>query len=236
MATSIALEASPVARCTYCDIVEDGRPRARVVHSDAPAKGFPAIGSTETRRSRENRKNPVGKYSRRERSTDGRSPRIKILGLKKGACKGPVGRAARVSLSRTRRTQHPPQAHTNPFKMVKMVESAEEFKTLKMGDKPVRASPPRAPPGSFLRVVIKSAVRAFYGPSTRRTRSSRPYPRKLTATPPSARPPVPRSIARALPPSRSTRNPPDRPADPCSFLNNPTPEAPRSPPPSPQID
>ena len=33
--------------------------------------------------------------------------------------------------------------------MVKMVESAEEFKTLKMGDKPVRASPPRAPPGSF---------------------------------------------------------------------------------------
>ena len=82
MATSIALEASPVARCTYCDIVEDGRPRARVVHSDAPAKGFPAIGSTETRRSRENRKNPVGKYSRRERSTDGRSPRIKILGLK----------------------------------------------------------------------------------------------------------------------------------------------------------
>lgn len=50
--------------------------------------------------------------------------------------------------------------------MVKMVESAEEFKTLKMGDKPVRASPPRAPPGSFLRVVIKSAVRAFYGPST----------------------------------------------------------------------
>ena len=148
MATSIALEASPVARCTYCDIVEDGRPRARVVHSDAPAKGFPAIGSTETRRSRENRKNPVGKYSRRERSTDRRSPRIKILGLK-GACKGPVGRAARVSLSRTRRTQHPPQAHTNPFKMVKMVESAEEFKTLKMGDKPVRASPPRAPPGSF---------------------------------------------------------------------------------------
>ena len=82
LATSIALEASPVARCTYCDIVEDGRPRARVVHSDAPAKGFPAIGSTETRRSRENGKNPVGKYSRRERSTDGRSPRIKILGLK----------------------------------------------------------------------------------------------------------------------------------------------------------
>lgn len=44
MATSIALEASPVARCTYCDIVEDGRPRARVVHSDAPAKGLRAIG------------------------------------------------------------------------------------------------------------------------------------------------------------------------------------------------
>lgn len=33
--------------------------------------------------------------------------------------------------------------------MVKMVESAEEFKALKMGDKPVRASPPRALPGSF---------------------------------------------------------------------------------------
>ena len=57
--------------------------------------------------------------------------------------------AARASLSRTRRTLKPPQAHTNPFKMVKMVESAEEFKALKMGDKPVRASPPRALPGSF---------------------------------------------------------------------------------------
>jgi hypothetical protein len=56
LATSIALEASPVARCTYCDIVEDGRPRARVVHSDAPAKGLRAIGLTEARRSRKRRK------------------------------------------------------------------------------------------------------------------------------------------------------------------------------------
>lgn len=35
--------------------------------------------------------------------------------------------------------------HTLTFKMVKMVESAEEFKALKMGDKPVRALPGSAP-------------------------------------------------------------------------------------------
>ena len=33
--------------------------------------------------------------------------------------------------------------HSNPFKMVKMVENAEEFNTLKKGDKPVRPLFPR---------------------------------------------------------------------------------------------
>lgn len=35
--------------------------------------------------------------------------------------------------------------HTLTFKMVKMVESADEFKALKMGDKPVRTRPGSAP-------------------------------------------------------------------------------------------
>lgn len=35
--------------------------------------------------------------------------------------------------------------HTLTFKMVKMVESADEFKALKMGDKPVRTLPGSAP-------------------------------------------------------------------------------------------
>ena len=118
-----------------------------------------------------------------------------------------------------------------------MVESAEEFKTLKMGDKPVRASPPRAPPGSFSSRCHPSARQGFLRrarPPAVCTRSSRPYPRKLTATPPSARPPVPRSIARAL--SRP-RDPPATlriaPRTRASFLNNPTPDSRRFPPAAP---
>ena len=115
--------------------------------------------------------------------------------------------------------------HTLTFKMVKMVESADEFKALKMGDKPVRALPGSAPrsrtPMSAerkccARVFFHTRARVFPSRASRSwAQSSRRHRDRALGVPPRARLSRPTSNARARVPRRPRpgRRRPDRESD-----------------------
>ena len=101
--------------------------------------------------------------------------------------------------------------HTLTFKMVKMVESADEFKALKMGDKPVRALPGSAPrfEDADARGTKRSRTCLFStraGFSSRASRSGAQSSRRrwdrARRSPPRARLSRPTSHARARVPDR----------------------------------
>jgi len=135
-ATSSAFVAMPVARATYCDISNTSTwsgPRA-----------FRVIGRGGFARTDVGATSGAGRFGRFRPSRD--SPNTPLPEPSLSNVTRCVEKKKR--LARSRLHSNPAchaHTHTLTFKMVKMVESAEEFKALKMGDKPVRALPGSAP-------------------------------------------------------------------------------------------
>ena len=194
-ATSSAFVAMPVARATYCDISNTSTwsgPRAfRVI-----GRG----GFARTARWCDSGAEDSADFARVVTRKDAASRTVAV------ECDSPRGN--KKSVSRAPAQSNPAchaHTHTLTFKMVKMVESAEEFKALKMGD-PVRALPGSAPrfedadgrgTKNVAHVLFSTRARVFPSRASRSGAQSCRHGDRALGEPPRARISRPTSHARA---------------------------------------